>query len=200
MPSAPPPQANFLISDQTTGKILPEGGEPYTGPVAGITQEIILATTDNINVASEIPNVFIHTGSGTDAIDVSGSNGNNILDGGTGSNFLTGGTGNDTFYLDDRTPNANIFSTINNFHSGDNATVFGVNQTDFSMLTLDNQGAPGHMGLDVIFSAPGKPTASFVLAGYSNSDLSNRHLSMSYGRTPDLPNIPGSDYLTVHAN
>ena len=201
IPPPPPPPADFLISDQTTGLVTPSGGEPYpsNGPVPGITQELILATSDNINVTAGIPNVFIHTGSGNDGINVSVANGNNILDGGTGSNFLTGGTGDDTFYLDDRNPTAPIFSTIANFHSGDNATVFGVNATDFSMLELDNQGAAGHTGLDLIFTAPGHVTTSFVLAGYSSADLSNGRLSMSYGTTPDLPNLPGSQYLTVHA-
>jgi hypothetical protein len=199
--TAPPPprQGNFLMSNQTTGLTVPLGGEPYSGPVAGITQDLILATSDNINVAAEIPNVFIHTGSGTDAIDVSGVNGSNILDGGTGSNFLTGGTGNDNFYLDDRKPDANIFSTIVNFHSGDNATVFGVNATDFAVRELDDQGASGHTGLDTVFSAAGHATTSFVLAGYTSTDLSNGRLSMSYGKTADLPNLPGSEYLTVHA-
>ena len=150
-------------------------------------------------LSPRIPNVFIHTGSGTDAIDVSSANGNNVLDGGTGSNFLTGGTGTDNFYLDDRNPNSNIFSTIVNFHSGDNATVFGVDATDFTMQELDNQGAIGHTGLDIIFTAPGHPVASFVLAGYTSADLTNGRLSMSFGKTADLPNLPGSDYLTVHA-
>ena len=57
---------------------------------------------------------------------ITGNSGNNILDGGTGSNFLTGGSGNDTFYLDDRAPDSPIWSTIVNFHSGDEATVWGV--------------------------------------------------------------------------
>ncbi len=164
-PTAGPP-ANFWVTDETTGQFFAEGGEPYTGPVQGITQELILATSDNINVTANIPNVFIHTGSGNDGIDVSRANGNNILDGGTGSNFLIGGTGDDTFYLDNRNPAAPIFSTILNFHSGDNATVFGVNATDFSVLELDNQGAAGYTGLDIIFSAPGHTATSFVLAGY----------------------------------
>ncbi len=106
-----------------------------------------------------------------------------------------------TFYLDNRSPNAPIFSTIVHFHAGDNATVFGVNATNFSVLELDNQGAKGYTGLDIIFSAPGHTATSFVLAGYSTADLSaGGRLSMSYGKTPDLPNLPGSEYLGVHAN
>lgn len=197
----PPPAGNFEVSDQTTGgPIIAEGGEPYTGPVQGITQEIILANSDNINVTANIPNVFIHTSSGSDGIDVSKANGTNILDGGTGSNFLTGGTGTDTFYLDNRNPDAPIFSTIANFHAGDTATVFGVTATDFSLIELNNQGAPGYTGLDFIFSAPGHTATSFVLAGYTSADLGNGRLSVSYGKTQDLPNLPGSVYFGVHAN
>ena len=134
-----------------------------------------------------------------DALNVSQANGNNILDGSTGSNFLTGGTGNDTFYLDDRNPASPVFSTIANFHSGDDATVWGVNSTDFTMQKLDNQGAAGFTGLDLIFTAPGHTDTSFVLAGYSSTDLANGRLSLTYGKTGDLPNLPGSEYLTVHA-
>jgi Ca2+-binding RTX toxin-like protein len=134
--------ADFAISDQTTGLVTLSGGETYTGPVSGITQDIILATSDNINVTADIPNVFIATGSGNDTINVSGANGKNILDSGTGSNFLTGGIGDDTFYLDDRNPDAPIFSTIVNFHAGDYATVWGVYASNFSVLELNNQGAP----------------------------------------------------------
>jgi Ca2+-binding RTX toxin-like protein len=135
-----------------------------------------------------------------DGIDVSRANGNNILDGSTGSNFLTGGIGNDTFYLDNRAPDSPIFSTIVNFHAGDNVTVWGVNAADFKMLMLDNQGAAGFRGLDLIFTAPGHLDTSFVLAGYTSADLTNGRLSLNYGTTPNLPGLPGSQYLTVHGN
>ena len=97
-------------------------------------------------------------------------------------------------------PDSPVFSTIVNFHSGDNATVFGVNATDFTMLKLDNQGAAGYTGLDLIFTAPGHVDTSFVLAGYTSADLTNGRLSMSYGKTQDIPGLPGNEYLTVHAN
>ena len=81
------------MSDQTTGAgAYQSAGVPYSGPVAGLTSEIILATSDNINVSAEVANVFIKTGSGEDALNVGAVNGNNVLDGSTGSNFLVGGT------------------------------------------------------------------------------------------------------------
>jgi serralysin len=67
---------------------------PYTGPVAGITDEYIRITSDSLNITALSDNVFLHNGSGTDALVASG--GTNVLDGGTGSNFLTGGSGTDT--------------------------------------------------------------------------------------------------------
>ena len=189
----------FSINDTTTNTVTTQTGEAYNGPVAGLQHQIIDITPDSLNITSSTPNVFIHTGSGTDGIDVSQVNGNNVVDGSTGSNFLIGGTGNDTFYMDDRNPSAPIFSTIVNFHSGDNATVWGVNPTDFKLTLLDNQGAAGALGLDFIFSAPGHIDTSFVLAGYVSADLTNGRLSESYGTTQDLPGLPGSQYMTIHA-
>jgi len=191
---------NFTIADQTTGQQTFASGDTYTGPVPGIADQFILITPDNLNISSAIPNVFIHSGSGTDALDVSRANGNNILDGSTGSNFLTGGTGIDTFYLDDRSPTSDVFSTIVNFHSGDNATIFGVNPTDFKVNFLDNQGAVGAKGLDYAFTAPGKANANLVIAGYTTADLNNGRLTATYGTTADLPGLPGSQYLNIHAN
>ena len=189
---------SFFVYDTSNGTAWQAASQAYNGPVAGLTSEIIIPTTDSINVTAEMPNVFIHTGSGMDGIKV--TSGNNILDGSTNSNFLIGGSGHDAFYMDDRTPDTPIFSTIVNFHSGDDAAVWGVDQADFNMIVLDNQGAPGATGVDLIFTAPGHVAASFVLAGYSSADLTNGRLSMAYGRTQDLPGLPGSLYLTVHAN
>ena len=192
---------NFTVLDTTTSLTTFTAGQVYDGPVAGLNYQCIDITTDSLNITSTVPNSFLRSGSGMDGLNVSQANGNNILDGSTGSNFLTGGNGNDTFYMDFRDPTAPVFSTVVNFHSGDNATVWGVNPTDFSILKLDNQGAAGFTGVDLIFSSPGHAAVSFVLAGYISADLSNStKLSMSYGTTPDLPGLPGSQYLTIHAN
>ena len=98
--------------DTTTQTPFQIDGTPYSGPVAGLQWEFIDAASDNISVTTNVPNVFIDTGSGEDAIDVSHANGNNVLDGSTGSNFLVGGSGDDTFFVDDRSPSANIWSTV----------------------------------------------------------------------------------------
>ena len=84
---------NFTVVDTTTGVSSVNPGTPYSGPVAGLQHQYINVTTDSLNITATAPNSFIHTGAGTDGIDVSAVNGTNVLDGGGGSNFLTGGTG-----------------------------------------------------------------------------------------------------------
>ncbi len=168
-------------------------GETYTGPVAGITNDIILVTSDKININAEIPNVFIKTGTGDDALDVSKVNGNNVLDGSTGSNFMVGGSGNDTFFVDDRSAPGDIWSTVSGFHSGDDATVFGVTKADFSLNWADGQGAAGFTGLTLHATASGKPTASLTLAGFTTADLSNGKLGVSFGNELD-----GTAYMLIH--
>jgi Ca2+-binding RTX toxin-like protein len=165
-----------------------------------VASEYVNITPDSLNISVTTPNWFIHSGGGTDAIDVSKAGGANVLDGSTGSNFMTGGSGNDTFFLDDRSPASDVFSTVVGFHSGDNATVFSVNPSDFIVNMLDNQGAAGFTGLDFAFTAPGHMDANFVLTGYSKADLTNGRLSATYGTTPDTPGVPGSQYLLIHAN
>jgi len=195
----PSPTPGLGVLDTTTGQPpLSATAQPYTGPVSGLQEQYIDITPDNLNITVSTPNWFIHSGSGTDAIAV--SSGTNVLDGSTGSNFLTGGSGTDTFFLDDRSPSADVFSTVVGFHSGDDATVFGVNPTDFMVNKLDNQGAAGFTGLDFAFSAPGHANANIVLAGFSSADLTNGRLTTAFGTTPDLPGAPGSQYLLIHAN
>lgn len=192
--------SNFTITDTTTGVTTTTAGTPYTGPVAGITSEYVTATSDSLNITATSPNSFIHTGSGTDAIDVSKVNGTNVLDGSTGSNFLVGGTGFDTFFLDDRGATADTFSTVVNFHAGDNATVWGVTTADFKLNTYDNQGAAGYTGLDFSFTAAGKPNANLVLTGYTTADLTNGALTVTYGTTATVGSTPGSTYMLIHHN
>ena len=207
MPSWLPPLGsdNFSVSDQAgqfAGDKWQVQGTPYSGPVAGLTSEFIAVTTDNLNITAVTPNSFISLdgGTGEDAVNVSRVNGNNVLNGSTGSSFLQGGAGNDTFFVDDRHAAADIWSTVVGFHSGDNATVWGVTPSDFALSWVNGQGAAGFTGLTLHATGPGKPTASLTLAGLTSADLSNGHLSISFGRTSDLPSLPGSNYMLVHAN
>ena len=196
------PPGNFTVADETTGQQTFISGEPYSGPVAGLSQQLILVTPDNLDISANTPNVIIHFGSGTEALDVSRVNGNNILDGSTGSNFLVGGAGRDTFFLDDRNAASDVYSTVVDFHSGDNVTIFGVDPVNFRVIIQDNQGAVGAKRLTYTFTPNGKPNASIVLAGFSTADLTNGRLTANYGTNADLPGQPGSGgvYLNIHGN
>ena len=126
--------------------------------------------------------------------------GTNVLDGSTGSNFLVGGSGTDTFFVDDRGPSADIWSTVVGFHSGDSATVWGVTPDDFKSFWVDNQGAGGYTGLTLHATADGKPTASLTLAGFTTNDMNDARLSISFGHTADLPGLAGSSFMMIHGN
>jgi hypothetical protein len=189
------PTTNFSVLDTVTSNPLQTNGTPYSGPVAGLQWEYIYTGSDNLNVVANVPNVFIHTGSGEDAINVSSAGGNNVLDGSTGSNFLVGGSGDDAFFVDDRAPSADIWSTVSNFHAGDAATIFGITQSGFDTSWVDGQGATGYTGLTLHVTAAGLPTASLTLAGFSTADLSDGQISASWGTEAD-----GTPYLYVHDN
>ncbi len=184
----------LAVLDTSTDQVLPSAVTPYAGPVAGLQEQFIDITSDNLNVAASTDNWFIHTGSGTDAIAVTG--GTNVLDGGTGSNFLVGGSGTDTFFVDDRQANADIWSSVSNFHTGDSATVWGVTPSAFALIWADGQGASGYTGLTLHAEAADRPTASLTLAGYTSADLSNGTLSVAYGTDA----ASGSAYMYIHAN
>jgi hypothetical protein len=196
--TAPPPPAGPAIFDTTIGQPSSMTGQAYSGPVSGLTSQFITATTDSVNVSVSTPGWFIHTGSGDDAIAV--STGTNVLDGSTGSNFLTGGTGDDTFFIDDRSPPSDIWGTCNDFHSGDGATVWGVTPSDFTLSWVNGQGAGGYTGLTLHATAPGAPTASLTLVGYSSADLTNGKLTVSFGATTTTDGVPGSSYMHIQAN
>jgi len=184
----------IAVEDTTTNTAINAAVQPYSGPVSGLQYEYIDITSDSLNISVSTPNWFIHSGSGNDAIAV--SSGTNVLDGGTGSNFLTGGSGTDTFFVDDRGPTADIWSTVNNFHAGDAATIWGVAPQDFDLTWVDGQGASGYAGLTLHATAAGAPTASLTLVGYSQADLSNGLLTVSYGTDP----TSGSAYMYVYDN
>jgi Ca2+-binding RTX toxin-like protein len=179
-------QTNFLVHDNTTGVITEEEGTPFVTGV-GASWQFTDLSPDNLDIASVTPKTFIHSGSGNDAINVSGGGGNNTLDAEGGSNFLVGGSGNDTFFLNDLNPAGPIWSTLVNFHAGDAVTVWGVTKADFSLSWMDGQGAAGYTGLTAHITAPGKPNELLTFAG------SEGPLAIQYGSTytgPTLGNVP----------
>ncbi len=193
VPQPPMPAANFSVHYGSTGQNVTLEGAAYTGPVGGLQHELLLITPDNLAITAAVPNSFIHTGSGTDAIDVSAIGGNNVLDGGTGSNFLVGGKGLDTFFVDARGASSATWSTVSGFHSGDAATLWGITPRDFALSWVDGQGAVGSQGLTLHASGAGKPDASLTLAGFTTADLSNGKLATVFGSNG------GGDYLYIRA-
>jgi V8-like Glu-specific endopeptidase len=181
----------LAVLDTTTGQTDTPVTTAYTGPVQGVQNQFIDVTTDSLNVAATSPSWFIHTGSGEDAIAV--TSGTNVLDGGTGSNFMTGGGGTDTFFADDRNATASIWDTINNFHVGDAATIWGITQAGFDLTWANNQGAAGYAGLTLHASASGSPSVALTLAGFSQADLQSGRLSIGFGTDP----ASGSRYMSV---
>ena len=190
----PVARSGFMSDDLDARTAAPGLPHAYTGPVSGLQHEYIGITSDHLNIGVSNDDWFIHSGSGDDAITAHG--GTNVLDGGTGSNFLTGGTGRDTFFVDDRSASTDIWSTVNNFHAGDAATIWGVTAQDFGLAWTDGQGATGFTGLTLHATAAGKPTASLTLTGYTSADLNNGRLSVSFGTDP----ASGSAYMYVHGN
>lgn len=131
--------------DAVTGA---SGRAALSSAVAGgpsyLDWQYIWSGIDNVSLATSVPNVFLKGGPGNDALAVVA--GNNVLDGGSGSNFLVGGTGTDTFYTDAR-PKAVVWNTIENFHTGDSATLWGF-AAGVSNYVWESQpdGAPGSTG------------------------------------------------------
>jgi hypothetical protein len=174
----------FQVFDQTTGQTTVELGAPYTGPVTGITNEFIDITPHNLNIAALKPNVFIHTGGGNDGINVSSRGGNNILDGEGG--FLAGGNGNDTFFVNDLYATTPSWTTMENFHTGDAATIWGLTPKDFQYAWLDSGGAAGHTGLTLYATSASKPEIAVTIAGASIVDLSSGRLVVQFGTVNNL--------------
>jgi serralysin len=190
--SLKPTTPGLAIMDTTTGQRVGAIAQTYTGPVSGLQNQYIYNGSHNVNISVTTDDWFLHGGSGDDGILV--YSGTNVIDGGTGSNFLTGGSGTDTFYVDDRSPSADIWSTIVNFQAGDDATVWGVTPQDFHLSWQDNEGAAGYTGLTLHATAAEKPTASLTLAGYTSADLDNSRLSVSFG------SVEGNVYMHIFAN
>ncbi len=182
-------QPTVSLTDMTLGLTSHPNMFAYVGPVRGLVNAFIDVSYDNLNITATTPNVFLHSGTGNDAITVQG--GTNVLDGGAGSNFLVGGSGLDTFYVDNREPSSDIWSTVVGFHTGDNATIWGLTQADFQITAWDNLGAVGYTGLTFNATKVGAPNATLTLTGFSQADLASGRITYSFGR------VAGSDYVNI---
>lgn len=181
------------VTDTTTNQPVVANGTPYTGPVAGLVQEYASISADSLNITATTPNWFIVGGSGQDAISV--SSGTNVVDGGTGSNFLTSGTGTDTFFVNDLAPATNLWNTVTNLHTGDDVTLWGLSQSNFSLSWINGAGAAGYTGLTLSATEAGKPQVLLTLTGYTTANLTNGTLAVSFG----TETASGDPYMMIRA-
>jgi serralysin len=188
------PLLSISIRNTSTGEPLVSTAYRYDGPVAGLQNEYINITADNLYISAASDNWFIHSGSGQDAIAVHG--GTNVLDGGAGSNFMVGGSGTDMFFADERGATTDIWSTLVGVHAGDRCTIWGLTPQDFILDWTDGQGAAGFTGLTLHALAPGQPVVSMTLVGYSMADRDNGRLSVTFGTEA----MSGSAYMLIQAS
>lgn len=126
---------------------------------------------------------------------MSAGGGQNVISAGTGNNFLTGGAGADTFFIDDRSAGQAVWDTINNFHAGDQLTIWGMTPQKNAIQWADNQGAAGYQGLTFHTLEPGGDQyASATLPGYSQADLASGRLTEAFGSSG------GDNYLLLQGH
>lgn len=185
-----PTTSNFLeafVFNGAESSSIDMTGQAYSGPVAGLQNELIYTGGNNVNMVALTPNVFLRGGSGDDALVA--QSGNNVLDGGAGSNFLGGGSGDDVFFLEANT-GATVWSTLSNFHAGDQVTIWGPTSS-YNIAWAANQGAAGYQGATLHIPMGGGATASLTIAGYSVAAA--QKLSAAFG------SIDGLSYLHLAA-
>ena len=167
----------------------------YTGPVSTLQQQYIWAGNDAVAIRADGPSTFLKGGPGGDALQVTG--GNNVLDGGGGSNFLIGASGHDTFFVDGR-GGVETWSTIVNFHAGDQATIFGFHAGISTRPYTANDGAVGYKGLTIHSEIDGAGTGikgSMTFSGLDQA-TADAHWSITTGTL--LAGTAGAvDYLLV---
>jgi hypothetical protein len=124
-----------------TGFVLPDA---YTGPVAGIQNQLLATATADVVLGTQQSD-FINALGGDDAVN--GGGGNDVIDGGLGSNFLTGGAGTDTFFIDGRgAASFNTWSTITDYSPGEVVAIFGYKPGVSQYVWVANDGATGFKG------------------------------------------------------
>ena len=199
---SPPLQGGVAWTDVTANTSFADTATAYTGPVDYLQEQYIWANSHNVAISDRSPNSFLKGGAGGDALQV--FNGNNVLDGGGGSNFLIGGTGadgdNDTFFVDSR-GSVETWSTIVNFHPGDQATIFGFHPGVSTLPYTASDGAAGYTGLTIHSEINGAGTGilgSMTFTGITQA-TADAHFSITTGTL--LPGTTGAiDYLLIQYN
>ena len=156
-------------------------GTDYSGPVGYLKAQLVSTSDENSVFGSSVPNVFLHSGKGDDALNA--SSGSNVLDGGAGSNFLTGATGSDggfdTFFIDGRNVAA-TWDTVVNFHPRDVIDVFGYSPTRGSFNWSGDMGVAGYLGATLQIDL-GDGQGSSTLVTLANLPASTIKVTTSLG-------------------
>jgi serralysin len=168
--------------------------DPGAGAPSYLQAQFINAGAAGQALSTQAPNVFIHGGSGDDAIQVSA--GRNVLDGGLGSNFLIGGTGTDTFFTDARAPGT-VWNTIRNLHAGDAATLWGFDSGVSSYRWDGVAGVSGFQGATLRANIAGGAgrTGSGIDASITFAGLS---VQQAQGLQITTGTQPGGSYLYIY--
>ncbi len=168
--------------------------DPGAGAPGYVQAQYINAGAAAQALSTQAPNVFIHGGSGDDAIQV--SSGQNVLDGGLGSNFLIGGTGTDTFFTDARAPGA-VWNTIRNLHAGDAATLWGFAAGVSSYRWDGIAGVAGFQGATLRANIAGGAgrTGNGIDASITFAGLS---MQQAQGLQVTTGTQPGGSYLYIY--
>ncbi len=168
--------------------------DPGAGAPSYLQAQYINAGAAGQALSTQAPNVFIHGGSGDDAIQV--TSGQNVLDGGLGSNFLIGGTGTDTFFTDARAPGT-VWNTVSNLHAGDAATLWGFAAGVSSYRWDGVAGVPGFQGATLRANIAGGAgrTGSGIDASITFAGLS---VQQAQGLQITTGTQPGGSYLYIY--
>ena len=145
----------------------------YAGPVAGVKYQWLGSAAGEVALGTS-NNDFFNLLGGDDAVDAGA--GNDIIDGGIGSNFLTGGAGLDTFFLDGR-GGTSTWSTITDWQTGEQLSLFGWRPGVSQALWVDRAGAVGYQGVTMFgdLDANGTFDTSVTWSGRTRADLPTGH-------------------------
>ncbi len=171
---------HFSYTDTALGGLsATSAGLPYTGS-AGLSNQMTWSSADSVAIAANGGSSDIVGGSASDGLQALG--GVNVLDGEGGSNFFVGGTGagsQDYFYMDGRA--GATWDTIVNFHSGDQAVLYGFNVGVSTLVVTPSDGAAGYTGVTIHSELNGAGTGfngSITFAGVSlATEQSNFHIT-----------------------
>ena len=186
---------DIQFSDATADTWGSNASQAYGGPVEYLRHQFIWSSANDVAIAAGQPDTFLKGGAGGDALLAAG--GRNVLDGGGGSNFLVGGAGAndgaDTFFVDGG-GGVVTWSSIVNFHRGDQATIWGFKAGLSTRPMSDNEGAAGFTGATIhseLAGAGAGVTASLTFAGIDQA-TADAHFRYSTGTLAG-----GVDYLLI---